>query len=473
MATSDLSSVSTSLHRLLSANIDRLAGQGAPAVAVTLGSPEDQSSAVRTVNLHLYHVAEDPFNRNLPPPGSSANGLSATPMSLSLFYLMTAHHNGSKKAEIEQQIMGYALKTLRDFSLVSADTQVADENGNLTTILAPGLAEGSSALEIILRPLTPEDAIAYWASEQQQSIRLSAYYEVRIVRLEPEPPGRFAEPVLSFGQWVGPMADVALSGSRSVLAFAAPPALAGSLPDRIEVSPARAFLDVPPANDAAFPGTNIFRLVGSGLRGGVRRRIVLRHPGWPAKGVPGGEIAIGEAVQPAGPTSTWGVRFDDREIEIRVADRIDYVDAGGAAAQIDVVPGFYGARVEIVVAHRTVGNRTREIVRRSNEVPFMIAPRLHKADSPAGPQGQIKLHASATFDLQTAGIDVALIVDGVAYALTDPFSANPADNDGCFRIDSASTIIFQPSFDPTVAGHHGVRLSVNGVESQPFWAQTP
>lgn len=472
MATSDLSSVSTSLHRLLTANIDRLAGPG-PAVTITLGSPEDQSSAVRTVNLHLYHVAEDPFNRNLPAPGLSANDLSATPMSLSLFYLMTAHHNGTKKAEIEQQIMGLALKTLRDFSLISAETKVVDENGNLTTILAPGLAEGSSAIEIILRPLTPEDALAYWASEQQQSIRLSAYYEVRIVRLEPEPAGRFPEPVLSFGQWVGPMTDVAVSGTRSVLAFAPPPTLAGSLPDRIEISPARPFLDHPPVNPVDFPDTNLYRLVGSGLRSGIRRRVVLRHPSWGAKGVPGGEIALDEAEQPPGPTSIWGVRFEDREVEIRVANRIDYVDAGGGGAQINIVPGTYGARVEVVVADRIVGSRTREIVRRSNEVPFLIAPRLHQASAPAGPQGRIRLHASPTFDLQAADLDLALIVDGEAYTLTDPFKPNPADNDGCFRADAANSVIFQPTFDPTIAGQHSVRLSVNGAESQPFWAETP
>jgi hypothetical protein len=32
---------------------------------------------------------------------------------------------------------------------------------------------------------------------------------------------------------------------------------------------------------------------------------------------------------------------------------------------------------------------------------------------------------------------------------------------------------FHPLFDPTIAGAHPLRLTINGAESQPFWIVTP
>ena len=112
MPTSDLALISKSLKALLTNNIERLAGSGAPQVKVAIGYPEDQNGATRTINLHLYHVTEDQFCRNLPGAVGTAD-VATAPMSLSLFYLMTAHHDAvNGKAEVEQTIMGQALKTI-------------------------------------------------------------------------------------------------------------------------------------------------------------------------------------------------------------------------------------------------------------------------------------------------------------------------------------------------------------------------
>ncbi|MBV9373187.1 MAG: DUF4255 domain-containing protein [Alphaproteobacteria bacterium] len=476
MATSDLSLVSTSLQALLTANIGRLAGNGAPTVAVSLGYPEDQVNADRTINLHLYHIAEDQFHKNLPGPGTDPNSVATTPMSLSLFYLMTAHHKTApKRAETEQQIMGHALKTLHDFAFVDPDTSVADVAGTVTKVLQPGLDDADTRLEIVLRPLTPEDALAYWATEQQQPVRLAAYYEVRLVQLEPEPAKSAANMVLTVGQWVGLKADVALTASRSSLRFARPAGLGGSLPDEIELSPGRPFLDHP-AVDAAFPDSNHFWLLGTGLAAGIRRRLVVRHDSWRALGVPGGEIALPEAVQPGGVTDVWGVAFDSQRIDVRLAGRIAYTDADGNPATLDILPGTYRARADVVIGEQAVGTQVRELVRRSNEVLFQIAPRLGTADAPVlipGPpdRHRITFHVSPRFDLTAAGLDLAFILDGEAYQRVPSFDPVPEKNDGLFRA-TMHTIVAQPLFDVAKKGLHTVRLSVNGVDSQPFWLET-
>lgn len=477
MPTSDLSLVSTSLQTLLRANISRLAGAGAPPVLVSLGYPEDQINADRTINLHLYHVAEDQFNRNLPGPGADRNSTATTPMSLSLFYLMTAHHkSGTARAETEQQIMGHALKTLHDFALIGPQSSAIDAGGNVVTILPNGLDDPSTRLEIVLRPLTPEDALAYWASEQQQAVRLAAYYEVRLVQLEPEPAKSQAGVVLRVGQWVGLKADVTIGATRSAMRFARPAAIAGNLPERIELSPARPFLDHPPVDAANFPDTNHFWLEGSGFARGIRRRLVIRHESWAGRGVPGGEIALGEAVQPAGPTDIWGVAFHDQRVDVRVASRIGYRDAQGAAQTLDLVPGTYRVRVDVVIGDQMTGTTSRELVRRSNEALFQIAPRLAAADPPvlvAGPpdRRRVTLNISPRFALDAAALDVALAIDGEVYEEVAAFDPVPAANDGRFR-RTATGLVVQPWFDVTVPGLHPVRLSVDGIDAQPFWLET-
>lgn len=469
MATSDLSLVSKSLQKLLTANVGRLAGPAAPTTTVTLGYPEDQTGADRTINLHLYHVSEDQFNRNVPGPGTDPNNVATTPLSLSLFYLVTAHHNNSKKAETEQQIMGYALKTLHDFAMINANTEVINESGVSSKILLNGIDDGSTRLQVILRPLTPEDALAYWASEQQQPVRLSAYYEVRLVQLIPEPPQSFTFPVLTVGEWVGPKADPLLSASRSAMRFERPASMSATLPDAIELSPARAFLDLPPI-DPTFPDTNRFWLLGTGLASGIRRRLVVSNPTWRAEGVPGGEIRLEEAVQPAPPTPVWGVAFQDDRVDVTLSPTIEYTDASGAAATLPMFPGVHRARVEIVLDDATNGPRPREVVRRSNEVLFQVAPRIRDI-APIAPASarRLLLRISPRFNLAAPDVDVILIVDGEAYARVPGPLANLTDGT---MIVGADRVRFQVPFPLNVSGLHPLRLSVNGVDAQPFWLET-
>ena len=480
MPTSDLALVSKSLKTLLSTNIERLAGSAAPTVKVHVGYPEDQVGASRTINLHLYHVAEDQFCRNLPGPSGNAD-VATTPMSLSLFYLMTAHHNSvNGKAEVEQTIMGQALKTMHDFALIRATTMVEDSTGTLSPVLLPGIDDGTTTLELVLRPLTPEDALTYWASEQQQAVRLAAYYEVRLVQLEPEAPRTVAAPVLTVGQWVGPKPAAELLASHSAIRFARPAAIGSSLPDRIEISPARSFLDLPPVNPS-FADDNRFWLSGTGFRGGIRRRLVISHPDFAGLGLPRGEIALGEAPPPiTAADARWGVSIESDRIDVAVCQRLANPLGG---PDIALMPGQYSARLDLVIADQPVGPDMREIVRKSNSVPFQIAPRIRDAQPPVlipGNPGdpppadedrqRITIRLAPTFTL-TAAKSVEIAIDGAPYRRVTNFTAIPAENDNCFRC-LANSLVVQPPFDVTLPGLHAVRLTVNGVDAQPFWLET-
>ncbi|MFI0848339.1 DUF4255 domain-containing protein [Mesorhizobium sp. IMUNJ 23232] len=485
MSTSDLALVSATLRRLLTINIARLAGAAALPIEVTCGYPEAQAAANRTVNLHLYHIAEDQFRRNLPGPGSDRENVSTTPLALSLFYILTAHHSAAEALawQTEQQIMGYALKTLHDFPSLNDDTSLLTVQGTPVPAFLEAFRDTGNIVDIILRPLTPEDAINYWAAEQEQPVRLSAHYEVRTILMDPEVSRSSPGIVYSVGQSVIPRSELALTGSTSELNFARPAAIANGLPPTITVSPARPALDTP-AVDPLFPGNARFRLLGSGLASGVQRQLMVRSERWRAAGVPFGEIALAPGPLQA---TRWGVSFEPDGIDVEIGPKLGYRDAAGNPATVDVLPGHYSAAVELVTDYRPSGGAMRAVTQRSNEVMFTVAPRLHRADPPVVIPGlpaqpppanesrqriTLRISPNIQLDAGTPGkidqLDIRLIVDGAAYERRDAFDIVPALNDGCFTV-AASSVTFQPFFDAALPALHVVRLVVEGVDAQPFW----
>ena len=94
MATANLFLVTQTLTRLLDLNVRALLfRQGLPTTLhVTSMPPERVGAQQHTLNLHLYHAMEDAYYKNQPPPGRGGPPVSRQPLSLSLFYILTAHH---------------------------------------------------------------------------------------------------------------------------------------------------------------------------------------------------------------------------------------------------------------------------------------------------------------------------------------------------------------------------------------------
>ena len=239
MATSDIALVTKTLVQLLKKRVPKLVT--VPGMLdITTKRPELLQSELSTLNLFLYHICEDPTYKNQPIPGQGRRGVARTPMALSLFYVATPQHfvkPGDPDDGVEQTLMGALLKTFHDFPLIDGDLSL---DGGATFIMPDALREtGDNWLEIMLRPVTPENALDFWASEQNRTVRLSAYYEVRAIFLEPEKPAAMAGTVLSLGAYVS--IKSAHAGQRLVVAgtlYPAPRPGHGAAGDR---SPAGAY----------------------------------------------------------------------------------------------------------------------------------------------------------------------------------------------------------------------------------------
>jgi hypothetical protein len=145
-----------------------------PAVDVTVLAP-DEPGPGRRINLFLYKLAENPFLKNQDwtvKPGA-ANQLVPPPLSLSLFYLLTAHApndqvTGNTNAH---EILGEAMRVLYENPVIPG------------AYLHTGLADAREDLQIASNALDPEELSRIWATFAQP-FRLSVLYQVSTVQLD-------------------------------------------------------------------------------------------------------------------------------------------------------------------------------------------------------------------------------------------------------------------------------------------------
>src|SRR4051812_8400351 len=105
--------VTQALQRLLDLNVRALlTRQGlAATLDVTTMPPERVGAATNTLNLHLYHLMEDAHYKNRAPLGRGSPSVALQPLTVSLYYILTAHHeiNDVFDAEVQQRNFGLAL----------------------------------------------------------------------------------------------------------------------------------------------------------------------------------------------------------------------------------------------------------------------------------------------------------------------------------------------------------------------------
>ena len=462
MPLADLSLVTSSLRTLMDLNIRRLMGGVPPgAISITTLPPEKVGAAVNTLNLHLYHIAEDRYYKNMPGPGNDARNIARAPMALALFYILTAHHeqNPDIDALTQQRLMGLALKTMHDYPIVVDRLMIdAGAGAGAQPVLDPALQGNDNPLQIILRPLTPEDTLAFWSTDDQQTARLSAYYEVRVVMLAPEAPERFPGVVLSIGEYVRALGAAALAGSRSTVHFTVPAAIGGGA-QAVTVELARVQLD-----PGSAPPHDAVTLLGSKLTSGIEQRLVLRNAAWSRLIAPVNRVELDPAMNPG-----WEINLAADRIEFRAQPNLAFLD-GGVPRIIDVLPGIYSASVRTVIGDRVFAGERMTSGVESNQVPFAIGPRIAGHGPPDPVTRRIRIDIVAAFDLSLPSITVELVVQGDAYVHLAAFTGNPAIDDGAFVVDAAG-LVLQPLFNPLAPGFHAVRLMANGAEAQPFWIE--
>ena len=462
MALLDLSKVTRTLEALLRQNIAR-PEVGGLTVNVTPLPPESVAgSAQNTLSLHLYHVAAEPYYTNAPGPGRDVPDVATNPLALCLYYILTAHHRSTDEELdpfTQQNLIGLAMKTMHDFPVLTDRTRI---DGSPTPVLDPDLIGRDNHLQIVLRPVSPEDALSFWSSEEQRTARLSAYYEVRVVMLEAERPRTMPGTVFGLGAFLVQIGSPSIDCSRSVVSFPLPATTGASEPQRIEATPARVSTD---PGDPAAPN-NRLALLGTHLASGSSRTLVWRNALWARQGFE--SAAIDPGLNPA-----WGLEFRSDRVQVDLAPEL----AVDPATTLTVFPGLYSCSLRVVKDEQVVLGRLKQVVDSSNEVGFFVAPRI-AGHGPPGPDGRITVDLEPTFDL-THGLgtdeelEVQLVVVGRVYERGFlPSPPSPSDNDGRFEI-AAHSVTLQPLFGVAAAGDHPLRLVVNGAESQPFWVEIP
>jgi hypothetical protein len=178
-ASTAIGMVSASLRNLLVGEM-----QIDPALDVTVLAPDEVASG-RRVNLFLYKLAEDSFLRNQDwtVKAGTPNQLVPTPLSLSLFYLLTPYApndpvDGNATAH---RILGEAMRVFYENSLIPR------------IYLESGLLDARERLRITSNALDPEELSRIWATFSQP-FRMSVLYQVSVVQLDQLPGGRLPMP---------------------------------------------------------------------------------------------------------------------------------------------------------------------------------------------------------------------------------------------------------------------------------------
>ena len=470
MATSNLYLVTQALTQLLSLNVRALlVRNGLPATLnVSSMPPERVGAESNTLNLYLYHTMEAGHYRNVPPPGTGQPPVAREPLALSLYYILTAHHqvNDVFDAETQQLLFGLAMKTLHDFSTIGDDLAISPGVGPAEPVMPADLAGRDNRFDIALRPLTAEEALTFWHADDSATTRLSAYYEVRPVLIEPEPASGVSGLVFDVGLFLSAGLAPHIEATSALVAFE-PPAQTGLPAQAFAASPARvtlaAGLPVGPVNRVNLSGR---RLDGGG-GSEVAARIVLRCAHWLSLAPPLRAVRLDAALNP-----DWAVQIGPNKAQFDAQGTLLVDQGGGPPVAIDLVPGIYSVSIQLERFRDTPSGSPASVLSESNRAVVSIGPRILASDPPDG-AGRITVHLANLFDVTDAALDVQLAVDGVIYAEVAAFSGNAAQDAGRFRRAAADAIEFQPAFAVVPGETHAIRLVVNAAESQPFWAVMP
>jgi hypothetical protein len=387
--------------------------------------PEILRDAENGVGFYLFHVQESSHYKNFPAPGNDNPPVNYTPMALNLFYQLSANwkDEGKEDALEEQRLMSAAMKTLHDHSQI----QITPSGKKIN-------------IKITLQTLSPSESVQYWAAAESP-VRLSAYYEVSVVFLEPEKQLSYAGRVLSYGNFIFVRNAPQITSSENVIEYLLP----GELTARqVKIQPAQA----PPAFIAPAPIGSVVSFLGTGFNGGTLQLLII-SPLWSEPAVAG---------------ATWlPTLISENQLNITVQPTAVLKTA---LTPVDIIPGLYAAQVSIT-QQRTLPNGTIKTFNHvSNQFPFSVMPRISLITALGGGSFAVTCNV-----FQHAGIaddDIQVYIGEDKLVL----SAAVILADGEFKITSATTIDLQIPAGIT-AGQIALRILIRGIESEPKWITIP
>jgi hypothetical protein len=401
------------------------------AIAVSGSMPETtRKDAGCTLSICLIHVSADKFQRNFvaiptppspapAPPPQRALQIPFQPLSLDLYYLLTAFDADNSFAR-EQQVMSIALKCFHENPIVRAAVPIPPP---------PQTVQEEFTLTMELQ--TSDDVARLWQAVTVP-YRLSVFYKVSVVFMTPPAPPASAKQAVRFSLAVDPASfpfapSGQVIGTSSTQTFTSPHSSAAQ--------PEIVSSDYSPA--VVTPSQTLF-LYGGGLNQPTSSQAYLLQP----------PDFLAErdvtAWKTAAPSQTAS------RIVLQLPNTIGGLPANAPA------PGIYQLRAGSDVAPHQ--NRT-------NATPFSIAARVDVSIAPPNPP---VLPGGPPYTVKGMGFFAGQTqVQLETVALSEvPVPTPPAA--GQFSVIDVQTIVFQPPVSLS-AGLYGLRIRVNQVESPPSW----
>lgn len=155
-------------------------------VLITLSAPDVEHENVTgpRLNLFLYHLSENGSLKNQEIPGHGHPGAYGhPPLSLDLYYLMTAYSNTEQNDVLGQQVLGDAMRVLHDFPIITDGLLRERTLGNVP-VLDTSLLGEFERVKIALQPLTLEDVSKLWTALPETNFRCSVAYQISVVQIE-------------------------------------------------------------------------------------------------------------------------------------------------------------------------------------------------------------------------------------------------------------------------------------------------
>lgn len=173
---------------------DALDGENAEVTAVAPDIIPLGENAGPRLNLFLHQVSMNNGWRNVDQPSRDARGqrTASPPLALDLHYLLTAYGRLDLHAEV---LLGFGMQLLHEVPVLGRE-QIEDR-------LPPALETSQLGRQVEMIKITPQpmstDEVSKLWSALQAHYRPTAAYQVSVVLIESQSPGRAAPPVLTRG----------------------------------------------------------------------------------------------------------------------------------------------------------------------------------------------------------------------------------------------------------------------------------
>lgn len=375
------------------------------------------------VGFYLYHVQENNRYKNYPASGNDTPPVNFTPMALNLFYQLSPNWKVAKNDDAyeEQKLMSVAMKAIHDHSIIRK-----------TIPKLPDFPDGKDIdIKITLQTLTSSESVQYWAAAESP-VRLSAYYEVSVVFLEPEKQLSYAGRVLTYGNFIFTRGAPQITSSENTIEYMLPGGLTAR---QVKIQPAQA------------PINSIVSFLGTGFSGGTPK-LLLTSQLWPG---------------PALADGLWSLDLiSENQLNITVQSSATLIKDG---TPVDIIPGLYAAQISIT-EQKTLPNGTVKTFNHvSNQFPFSVMPWIDSILPVSGVIGTTFTVTVPFFDLTNLDSkDIQVYIGETKLSLRDAGVLSP----GKFKITSTTTIDLKVP-DGLSAGPVALRILIGGIESPPNW----